>query len=1007
MHRFLVAATGCLALVLGACGGSKNEGGGGGGSGGTDDPTCEIDLASYTVREGEGTASIRQIKGGADLVEGAASRGRVGDWLLENGKIRAVVQGVHKGFGADALGGKLVDVDIARPSGEGKDVLGAVSPLFNFGRTLAPKDEKSFTVVADGKDGKAVVLKVEGADALHPGVDLVRSVNGSFTGSAKLMVDPKAELGEDVTVTQYYILAPGAHRIRSVTAFCNAGEVTKVIPVGDLVEPGTIEDRFSPSGWGAAAERDDVPWIAFQGDDSAYALVPGDGKGPNLLVSTDGFIASVQGSNSLQPYTKPLDPQKAPKGAVVVPPEKSAIYERSIVVGTSISDVTEGIFAMRREQTGRVTGKVTGGYEGAGARVAVVDEGQIVTVFTADAEGRFDAIVPVGTYTLSASLPGLVSPAVEATISSENDANVTLELPAAGRFWVKMRAYDPRNVEAAPSIPGRVVVRCKNGPCPSREGEWLFRDMETVRYPADTVAYVGYTVGPPMVVDLPVGSYDYILSGGPEYESYPMSFASDGKGMPITVTAGQLTPPPPPPELGVPAQPAMGIVARIVNTKGWISTDLRARSNDSRGTQVSRLSRVQGLVGDGIELAISADTDRVTDLGPTAELLEANRWVRTVTGSEMAPTGLGRMTVFPLNADSTLPGNGAIAWTGADGLLLSPNALFESALGRDAKVILINNARGPGGLFTNLKLDTDTLATHADPGTLGMMQVDGASSDDTGLFSKNFHALEVMGSSDPAMFKTMMNDWLTFLSQGLVVTGTASSGANGRVNPSPGTPRTWVYVGDGKDTADKVEMDTFYQSLKAGRVVAGNGPFITVKASSGGNTVGPGEVLASNGALVRLDVTVQSPMWMKYNRIEVYSHKAGREAAGGMPNESWPIDSVATQADGSGARFEVDMTTTDGNEFEDFVDSEGLITQRQKKMINKSFTFQPEADTYYVVVVRTVTDTRDGLRVMEPVPADLAPLFFDGEKGVRPMAFANPVYIDVDGGGYNNFPAGR
>lgn len=72
--------------------------------------------------------------------------------------------------------------------------------------------------------------------------------------------------------------------------------------------------------------------------------------------------------------------------------------------------------------------------------------------------------------------------------------------------------------------------------------------------------------------------------------------------------------------------------------------------------------------------------------------------------------------------------------------------------------------------------------------------------------------------------------------------------------------------------------------------------------------------------------------------------------------------------------------------------------------VEETFRFQPEADTFYVVLVRTVTRRAEGLEEGEVVPPALDPIAYDEGGDAWAMAFANPIFVDVDGGGYDRFP---
>ncbi|HEY0840158.1 MAG TPA: hypothetical protein VGD74_08230, partial [Vulgatibacter sp.] len=604
MHRRLAYAA--FVLLLGAACGSESDPGGTDPDGPGSGEPCKIDLSAFIERDGDGApASVKKVASAADLPGGPGAKGRVGDWLLQNDRIRVVIQGVADEPGASPYGGGVIDADLARSGGEGRDIVGKVMPLFAFGRTIRPVAEADFVVVSDGSDGKAAVLGVTSKDVPARGLAVTRAIDEHLP-AGKLAVDPGAPLG--VNVTQYYILAPGARRVRSVTAFCSKAEAPRVIAVGDSVIPGAAAEQYLPDldgdsgGWGTAEGITAAPWLAYQGDGAAYAVVPGDGSGRNVVLTSEGVGITVQGTDSLVPYTKFIEASLPPAGAVVVPPGGSAWYERSIVVGITIDDVVQAVFSMRGVETGRISGKVDGGFEGgAGARVLVTADGKPVTVFTADVEGRFDGLLPAGTYSLSASLPRMIGPEVQVEVAAGAAATADLTLPGAGRLEVRLEEFDPREGDPEP-VPGRAVVRCVGETCNTladKKKERFFREVTAMPTDAENVVWVGHFTGSGnLFVDLLPGTYDVIFSNGPEYDVYPKTFTNDGKGLQKTVDAGR-------------HEKVIGRIPRVVDSPGWISADLRVRSYASTDSRVSETQRLAGLVADGVEVMVSADRNAV------------------------------------------------------------------------------------------------------------------------------------------------------------------------------------------------------------------------------------------------------------------------------------------------------------------------------------------------------------------------------------------------------------
>jgi len=102
-----------------------------------------------------------------DLVGGPVAYADVGDFVLENDQIKvAILQGGSKGsWGPGVFGGSLVDADIVRndarfPPGHGRDKLAEIFPFANL---LVPAPlSTQVKVLADGSDGKAATVRVEG-----------------------------------------------------------------------------------------------------------------------------------------------------------------------------------------------------------------------------------------------------------------------------------------------------------------------------------------------------------------------------------------------------------------------------------------------------------------------------------------------------------------------------------------------------------------------------------------------------------------------------------------------------------------------------------------------------------------------------------------------------------------------------------------------------------------------------------------------------------------------------
>ena len=105
-----------------------------------------------------------------ESIGGRKAIGRIGDYLLQNDKIRVIVQDKGPGRGNALYGGTLIDADLVRPGGadgHGNDQLGEVlSGIFIFDH----RTDRRHGYVPGGSDGGPAKITVSGpgADFLAP-----------------------------------------------------------------------------------------------------------------------------------------------------------------------------------------------------------------------------------------------------------------------------------------------------------------------------------------------------------------------------------------------------------------------------------------------------------------------------------------------------------------------------------------------------------------------------------------------------------------------------------------------------------------------------------------------------------------------------------------------------------------------------------------------------------------------------------------------------------------------
>jgi hypothetical protein len=102
------------------------------------------------------------IQATSELIGGPKAIGEIGDFLLENDKIRVIVHGNKPGRGNTLYGGSIIDADLVRPGGgggtSGNDQLAEILPSYLF-EVIEPTD---IAVTADGSDGGPAEITVTG-----------------------------------------------------------------------------------------------------------------------------------------------------------------------------------------------------------------------------------------------------------------------------------------------------------------------------------------------------------------------------------------------------------------------------------------------------------------------------------------------------------------------------------------------------------------------------------------------------------------------------------------------------------------------------------------------------------------------------------------------------------------------------------------------------------------------------------------------------------------------------
>ncbi len=948
---------------------------------------CDVDLAATGLFSAVGKGSkAKLIDDTSDLVGGPFAQGVVGDYLLENDKIRVVIQRPYRHIGAAPYGGTIIDADLKRAAGQpGRDQIGKMTVLYAFGRTL---NTRKVEVLQDGALGGAAIIAATGTDAVDDYINVPNIIDEYLGAGVKLVVDPNAPL--PITATTYYVLSPGESRVRVLTAFCNNGTENIVTGVGDVFEQGGVSDFFNPgsckNGMGAkGCTADASPWYGYQAEEVAYAVRGykfADPKTPepsNALLYVSGVVGILAGGEGQTGLLTWIDASATRRaGAFGILAAKSRNYLRDLFVGRDLGDALSQMEAFDSTARARLDVTVTrldDALPAAGIRVAVIDSAdKQKTVLVTDSEGKAKVDLPPGNYTVRA---GELGHAIEAptavTVPSSGQVSAALKVGLSRKLSVTVK--DPFGA----GLTSKVIVRCPAGPCPTQIAH--YRPFYDVDEAPSNIAAVGFVPATGKLdLLLPPGGYEVFVTRGPEYSAYPDTFPMAGQPVDLTAAAGTVT----------------ATIAHVVDTTGWMSADLHVHAVASADSSVPNAARVASFAAEGVDVLVSTDHDYITDYAPVIAALGAQDQMASMIGCEVTPFDFGHQQAYPVTKGDG-PTNGAFDWAGGDGPTLRLDQLYAGLKTAFPDVVVqMNHPRGSGGSLTRLKIDTATGASHEKAETFRMEPNPAATAADTRLLSNAFDAIEVQNGIAPNL--GVMNDWMTFLSRGLVKTSTGVSDTHNQLTDVGGYGRTWVRVG--VDKPSEFDAAKFAAAIKGHKAIASSGQFITLTAQkvSGGTPTGDvkqiGDTLSIDSAAgdtVELTVDVQAPEWMNFTSIEIYTHTTGREALNGAINSEWP--------DNRRLAFKTyDPTMLP---LEAVPGLNGFAARRIH--VTEKFTVTPAADTWYVAMVRGGTSSRT-----------LAPMAWHGVKctnGVcvenesRPTGFTNAVLIDADKSGkYDNFP---
>ncbi len=557
---------------------------------------------------------------------------------------------------------------------------------------------------------------------------------------------------------------------------------------------------------------------------------------------------------------------------------------------------------------------VQGRIDTANASITVTDDaGQALTFARPTGDGSFKFRLPLGVHnaTLSIETPWSRQTRTVAVADNQTDlgeiatgAVATLHLPRGQPMSLAFAAVDTRPIFNSELIGSRSISAASNA-----------TDAKPVMSgPQAYQLYLSGTTADIRHVQLPPGNYTVYASRGPEF----------------SVTQTQIT-------LHANQSKTLDIAPpqRVVATPGLLCADLHLHSGVSFDSNLKPEQRVIDFVAQGCEVLTATEHSITYDLSPVIERLGLAQEILSLPGVELtgmvrtpaAPRTIAHSNVFPVPPNPEAFMGGTLAFEGkrlgqviGDYKTRFPNSVFQLNHPRDSvkddDLAYFNHLSQGMGYNPSLTL-IDA------PNNLLLEKLEGSEYRDI-----DFDAIELLNGESMERYALVRDDWFSLLRQNVYKVATANSDSHHSAQ-LVAYPRNMIAV-DSDNIVDVSPTDVV-RAIKSGHLYGTTGPMLFVDLSG----TPPGGTFVGNRGT--LQIRVEQAHWVTATQAHIWLN--------GELQQTVPLT--------------------------------------MKKPLN--IVLDAKKDSFVFVEV-----AGEPSGVYQRVAPDFAP-----------FAFANPIFIDVDGDGWN------
>ncbi|MEQ8273120.1 MAG: CehA/McbA family metallohydrolase [Deltaproteobacteria bacterium] len=789
-----------------------------------------------------GAASVRRItRDDDDIPVGLDALGAEGDVLLENDRVRVVIDAIDHPHALAPTGGTIIDLATRAENRDGME------SIFT-GVGLLPGDAVAYETLE--------LLEGEGFAAVQ--------VRGHLDGD------------ESIVVNTRYELRPCEPGVRIRTEMVNLSLDDRVVALVDgWFWGGRSEIPFTPTaGRGFDQPSFGLTEIGDVYESFPYMAASGHGVDPTAVGITRCDAPMLDGFQDVEVSATGM-PRR------ILPPSDFEVYERFITVadGVAIGPAVDQLLEARRQLFDETWAVVSGRIEVQGGRSindnetrspVIVYEGDPstpmhervpVTQVVPDADGRFSARVrrrrSYG-YTVTAFGRTVVDDAIgpvneDRTIDTRlipSAARVTLVVAEDGAPTTAQVFFHPADPATRDAVTARLFDNFEE--CAPLLGPPM----------GGSPACNRVLVREPVTLDVPPGRYDVYATRGP--------FSSLVRRE-VELAAAQ--------EVQL-----LFELASLADLRpnGALSADFHVHGGASFDSSIPDRDRVLAFLAANVDVIAATEHDAVWSYEEALAALNVGDRLVVMPGLETTghilfdwvpdsdfPRVVGHWNFWPMTFDPNGPYRGG-PWDE----LAEPGTLIERvvATGFPAHgVVQLNHPWGAmffgrdTGFPRALSLDANLPipASRDDRGQSLLATMPPG----TERSNADYDTQEVMNGSANEDYLGHRAYWFYLLEHGVVRAGTANSDSHGLTDSVLGSPRNIVFANVDTATFDEVAFNT---AVKRGRMFGTNGPMLEVATlDTSGATVTPSVDVFEAAPNASLVVRVRAAPWVPVDRVRV------------------------------------------------------------------------------------------------------------------------------------------